>query len=155
MDGVARLASLFKERENQPYLGPQIGMVVNPLPDIKIKLNDRITLDKEDLIIAEHLVFTDAVFYEVKSDKTVKLTGDLPGSNDDLDTKIGELTFYDGTKPGDERTIMDINITEGTGIEHSGEYLHQDFVLKPGDEVILIPSTDEQRYFVIDKAVRP
>lgn len=86
MDGITELAKLLKERENRDYLGPQIGTVVNPLPNIKIRMGEKILLTSSHLIIASRL----------------------------------------------------------TEIE-----------LQSGDEVILIPSTDGQRYCAIDKVVSP
>jgi len=51
MDPISELAKLFKERDNKPYLGPQVGSVISPFPDIKVSLGDSILLEKEDLVI--------------------------------------------------------------------------------------------------------
>ncbi|WP_427340655.1 DUF2577 family protein [Caloranaerobacter sp. DY30410] len=96
MDGISELAKMFKERENKPYMGPRVGQVISPLPEIKVKLGDKILLDKQRLIIASHI-------YE------------------------------------------HFGWTDETGT----------YYLAEGDKVILIPSTDEQIYFLVDKAVAP
>lgn len=147
MDGVSELARLFKERENVPYMGPQLGIVVSPLPDIKVKLGDKIILTKQHLVIAAHLLVTESVEYGSK-DLSAAICGDLPGADSNSSTVIGSLKFYDGTDYPSTRQILELNITKGTKIV---EY----FRLNSGDEVILIPSTDAQLYFLIDKAVRP
>lgn len=85
MDGISELAKLFKERENKPIMGIQIGKVLSPFPNVKIGLGDRIILDKENLVISE-LIYNK--------------------------------------------------------------------ILESNDEVILIPTSDNQTYYVIDKAVR-
>lgn len=85
MDGISELAKLFKERENKPTMGIQIGKVLSPLPDIKIGFGDRIILDKDNLIISD--------------------------------------LIYNKT-------------------------------LENNDEVILIPASDNQTYYAIDKVVR-
>lgn len=82
MDPLTDFASLFKERENTVYSGPQIGNVVSISP-LSVSLGDRISLKGNRLIQG--------------------------GS-------VGELLV--------------------------------------GDEVILIPSADNQRYFLIDKVVK-
>lgn len=38
MDNAAKLARLFKERENPYLFSPQVGKVVNPLPDLRISI---------------------------------------------------------------------------------------------------------------------
>lgn len=86
MDGISELAMLFRERDNKEYMGPLVGTVVSPLPNIKIRIVEKILLTGRHLIIA---------------------------------SKLTEME------------------------------------LQPGDEVILIPTTGSQRYYAIDKAVRP
>ena len=147
MDGISELAKLFKDRDNKEYLGPQIGTVVSPLPDIKVRMGDKILLTRRHLLIAAHLVSIESAGYQQDEDSLV-LQGDMPGSDADAGNSIGTIKFHDGTPGGDTRTVMDINITRGA-------FLKAFFELKPGDEVILVPTPDAQRYFLIDKVVRP
>lgn len=84
MDGITELAKLFKERDNPSIMGIQIGKIINPFPDIKITLGDKIILDSDDLVVSETIYA-----------KTIKIS----------------------------------------------------------DQVILIPSFDEQTYYLIDKVV--
>lgn len=135
---------MLKDRENQPYKGFIMGTVINPFPEIKIALNDKIMLEKDKLIFASHLISEKST---ENIDKSMTISGDLSGGNDDASTAIGSLTFYDGTTTGNKETIMDININKGTS--YTAYY-----DLMVGDEVILIPSQDEQIYFVADKGVR-
>jgi len=144
-NGINQLAKLFKERENKPYLGPQIGKVLTSPPDIKVSLGNSIILEKDRLRIAAHLISQESVGYQTEENSIV-LSGDMPGADDDTNNKIGTIKFYDGTPSGKTETIMEININKGTKYEAF-------YKLLPGDEVILIPSTDEQIYFLVDKVV--
>ena len=129
MDGISELARLFKDRDNILYIGPQIGKVINPLPDIKIALGDKIVLTKEHLIISETLI---------KKRGKFKLSGNSSIGN--ITLKISHQNNYE---------IVDINIDQidKTNIE-------VEFDLKIDDGVILIPTIDEQQYYLIDKVVR-
>lgn len=82
-DRLTRFAKLFKDRDNQSFSSITTGTVITSSP-VKIRLNDVIILDLEQLVLAER----------VSTSLTI------------------------------------------------------------GDEVIIIPTVDEQFYFVIDKAVR-
>lgn len=55
MDGLTELAKMFKSRENKNVSWITTGTVVEPLPNIVIKLNDQIALRKENLIVSEHI----------------------------------------------------------------------------------------------------
>lgn len=91
MDGLSELAKMFKSRENKNYMGPIIGEIISPLPNIKIKLRNEIFLEKHNCVIANHIY----IHYK-NIDNTYLLNG---------------------------------------------------------DKVILIPSGDEQLYFLVDKVV--
>lgn len=146
MGGINELARMMKERENKPYPGPQLGIVEAAPPDIKVRLGDVILLDKEDLLVAAHLLSFETVGYQ-EDDKSGILQSDMPGTNSDSGNNVGTVTFYDGTVSGESKTIMDISITRGAQLTGY-------FTLQPGDEVILIPTGDGQTFFLMDKAVR-
>ncbi|WP_078410292.1 DUF2577 family protein [Priestia abyssalis] len=92
-DSITELALLFKERDNPGIPSVTTGIVLSPLPDIIVKLNDFITLYKNNIIVAEHI-----------------------------------YSHYEHQNP-----LRWLNI---------------------GDEVIIIPTVDEQLYFMLDKARR-
>ena len=141
--GINQLAQLFKERENKIYLGPQIGKVLTPPPGIKISLGDKIILDKERLIIASHVLNE----YE----REVEINGDI-----EISGGIGLTTLVQPPPPETPTTSQTWGMTSTSlnGQETiTGKMKYTD-TLKPGDEVILIPSNDNQIYFLIDKVVR-
>lgn len=105
VDGISELAKLLKERENVLYLGPIVGTILSPPPEIKVQIDKNIVLNKNHLIIAGSL---------------------LKGYK--------RLVMLESTKEQD--------------------YIMTTDTLKVNDEVILIPSMDENTYFLTDWAVR-
>lgn len=126
MDAISELAKLFKERENIPYMGPIVGTVISPPPDIKIQTDKNIILDKTHLIISASVYGRE---FDIKGANIVGQT---------LDVTVG-----DHGEHKHEIKILDIN----------GQ-LKLVYTLKKGDKVILIPSQDEQTYFLLDWAVK-
>lgn len=130
MDSIVEMAKLFKERENQPYMGPQIGTVISPPPELKVRLGDKIILDKKRLVIAAHVLASYRRAIQVQ-----------------------DASSFSGNTA---------SALEGTGYEHTHTYESLGFAgqmsytdtLQEGDEVILMPSTDIQTYFLVDKAVK-
>lgn len=118
------MAKMFKERENAPYLGPQIGTVVSASP-LKVSLGDTIVLDTNHLLVAAH------VLSNYEREMEIPITANLSGNTT---TNNSHNHYY-----------------QSFGI--AGPVKFTD-TLEVGDEVILVPSTDEQTYFVIDKVVR-
>lgn len=141
MDGISELAMLFKERDNKYYLGPQIGKVISPLPEIKIALGEKVILVKEHLIIASHILED----YE----REFSLEGHLKFS--DSDAGRTEEAFV--SQHGFHMHNIEF-IKANTDYQSTGKIKWTDS-LKKGDEVLLIPTTNEQQYYVIDKVVRP
>lgn len=141
MDGISELAVLFKERDNKYYLGPQIGKVISPLPEIKVELGEKIILVKEHLIIASHILED----YE----REFWIEGHMEFSQKD----VGETDRASVGEHGSHDHIVE-NLSVNAQYQSSGKIKWTDS-LKEGDEVILIPTTNEQQYYVIDKVVRP
>lgn len=125
MDGIMELAKLLKERENPSTSGIQVGKVVVGFPDIKISAGDKIILDRDDLVFSAHILKNYRRDFEIEN---------IDGETDSINV-------------GDHGTHKHkINTLKAT-IKFTDE-------LKIGDEVILIPTTDEQTYYVLDKVVR-
>ena len=140
MDGIGKLAKLFKERENKPYIGPQIGKVIRSFPNIRIRLGNKIILEKEHLIISQQLMKKQGTF-NLSANKELKNVGKI--TLETLDTISGETQTLNY-----EIVDLEIDKIEETNIEIV-------YGLEMDDEVILIPTTNQQEYYVIDKVVRP
>lgn len=140
MDGISELAMLFKERENKDYLGPQVGKVVSPLPDIQIALGDRIMLTKDNLLFASHIL--EGYEREFSVEGGIQFSQSNPGETSN--SSVGEHGIHN-------HTVDNINID--TGYLSTGKIKWTES-LKAEDEVILIPATNQQQYYVIDKVVK-
>ncbi|WP_432662445.1 DUF2577 domain-containing protein [Wukongibacter baidiensis] len=140
MNGISELAKLFKERENKSYLGPQIGKIISPLPDIQVALGDKIILTKEHLMIASHILKDYEREFAIEG--KVQLSQENAGETN---------TASVGDHGSHKHTVAQLNID--TGYKSTGKIKWTDS-LKIDDEVILIPTVNEQQYYVIDKVVR-
>ncbi|WDV48218.1 DUF2577 family protein [Clostridiaceae bacterium M8S5] len=142
---MSSLAKLFKERENISYLGPQIGEIIMPPNDIKIALGDKIVLEKENLIFSSYILNSYSRQFEIKSDENnITFEQDNPG-------EAFNKEVSGATPPIHLHKISKMNIS--TNYESTGTITFTD-TLKKGDLVLLIPTTDEQKYYVIDKVVK-
>jgi hypothetical protein len=54
-DGYIELAKILKERDNPNQNNLIIGQIISPLPQIKIRIYEKVILDKENLLISEHI----------------------------------------------------------------------------------------------------
>jgi len=127
IDSIEKLGMWFKERNNPNLIGTTICEVIAPPPKVKIRLNEHIILENDRLVFAAHL---------------------LAGYKREF-TSVSEGSIITKTPPPesyDTNTVLE-------SLNHQGEITYTD-TIKAGDEVILVSTTDSQRYFVIDKAVR-
>ncbi|WP_129599804.1 DUF2577 domain-containing protein [Anaerophilus nitritogenes] len=136
MDGISELASLFKERDNRAYLGPQIGKIISPPPNIQVSLGDKIILTKEHLIIGAHVLNDYERQFEIKGEEKTS------GESGSITLKSSVPTTYE---------VVNGNVEGNVSMKGTFKYID---TLKKGDQVMLIPTTDEQTYFLIDKGVR-
>ena len=142
MDGVSELAKMFKDREPIRYMGPVVGTVLSPPPEIKIQIDKKIILDKN------HLVISASILSDYK--RKYELQGNIKINDSDCgNTNVVNDGGYQASDHS--HTIESISIN--TQYTADGEIKATD-TLKEGDKVILIPSQDEQTYFLIDWAVR-
>lgn len=129
-DGLTELALLLKQRNNNMPLSITTGKVVSPPPNPLIRLDDVILLDGSNLIFASHLVNG----YKRK----IKFT----------DTDCGmTVSVNDGGQGASTHSHEIAEIHIDTMMEWTD-------TLQKDDEVILVPVSDGQLYYVIDKAVR-
>lgn len=134
MDGIVELAKMFKERNNKSWSGIQVGVVEYEFPEIKIRLGDVILLDKSKLLFSSHVLSG----YE----REFAIEGDLEFTDSDA----GQTSV----NSSHSHSIQSLSVN--TQYKSNGKIKLTD-TLKKGDKVILVPTADEQYYYVIDKAV--
>jgi hypothetical protein len=126
MDNMVTLAKLFKDRNNPTPMGVIVGKVESVEPNWKIRIGDHILLENRHLIFSEHVLKG----YKREYKGIVKINKSDAGTTSDGSTVLLNLDS-----------------------EFEGEIEWVD-TLKKGDDVILVPATNENSYYVIDKAVR-
>lgn len=116
-------------------MGPQVGEVISPPPNIQVKLGEKIILTKDNLVIAAH------VLYEYS--REININGNISTTDES-----GSITL----KLSTPQTYTVVTGKENAKTTITGTMTYTD-TLKKGDKVILIPATNEQLYFLVDKAV--
>ncbi|WLR52470.1 DUF2577 domain-containing protein [Bacillus tianshenii] len=141
-DSITEFAKMFKERDNPVPSGIQIGEVLAPFPEIKIKLNEKVVLGKEELVFSESLL------------NTYKREVDIKGQIQLSDTDSGTTdSVNDGGQGASSHSHTIRTLDVDTAYTAKAELLFTD-TLVAGDSVIIFPAADEQTYYVMDKAVR-
>ena len=132
MNAYVEIAKMFKERNNKNHPGIILGKVISMDP-LKIKINEKIVLDNDYLIIPEHLKPNIKAITITSGNATnITLTGEatLQGSNETLQ---GSFNFT-----GSVAMTANINLTT---------------TLQINNNVIIMPSEDEQKYFVLGRCL--
>ncbi|MCI1745131.1 MAG: DUF2577 domain-containing protein [Heyndrickxia oleronia] len=131
-DELTALASLFKERENKPPSSITTGIVISPPPNAKIRLNEVVILNNSHLVWSAHMI------EEYK--RELELEGDIKFSDSDCGST------------SDGATVTTLNVD--TNFEAKNVKMTTKDTIKEGDEVIIMPVSDNELYYVLDKAVR-
>ncbi|WP_312130581.1 DUF2577 domain-containing protein [Lysinibacillus capsici] len=135
MDPITTLARMLKENENPKPVSMSTGIVISPPPNAQIRLNDTVILGNNQLVFAVHVLEN----YE----REIELEGELKFTDADCGTIVNAA----GTG-----SVVSLNVD--TTFEAKKVKSTTKDTLKEGDEVILLPTADEQLYFVVGKAVR-
>ncbi|UWG96394.1 DUF2577 domain-containing protein [Dehalobacter sp. DCM] len=113
------------KKYNPPYI--RIGQVTNPLPKIRIKLED-LQLDQDNLVMADALLD-----HGLRASMAV-----TTGSGETCGAAVGEHGSH-------YHSINEVGFAEGELCIKS--------CLKKGDRVALLPLENQQRYIVLCKVV--
>lgn len=135
-DPYVEMAKMLKERDNKIYSGYNVGEIVEDFPSIKIRTDENILLDKEELLFSAHLLRDYEWEYEI-----------VEGEIQFVDTNCGDTTVDSLHSHQIESLNVDTNTLKSKG---KIKWVN---TIKKGDKVLLIPSGDEQTYVVIDKVV--
>ena len=140
-------ATVFKKLKNRNFLGAVVGSVLEPPPNLRIIINDKIILEKEHIYISSHIL------------KGYKRTLDIEASIE-LEGKefLLEASPYviNDTSAGGPRMITSIPEGQTSKIKLKGDIKGEGSIeftdtLIKGDMVLLIASSDNQNFFLIDK----
>ena len=132
---MTEFARMFKKNENPNPVSMTTGIVISPPPEVEISLNDVIILRKHQLIFAAHML--------IDYKRELELEGEIKFTDEDC----GTITNAAG-----HGTVVTLNVD--TNYEAKKVKITMKDTIVKGDEVILMPTADNQLYFVLDKAVR-
>lgn len=144
-----KLANSFKGFENPSKFGNVVGKVIKPLPDLEISIQDgQIILYPEQLYLDEKWWNDYTREFEIKDSDF-----ELKGNNFTLTASPAVIM---DTTPASPRPVTTIpegqtsNVEIGGKAQETGKITYTD-TLKAGDLVLLIPTFDEQTWFVSGK----
>lgn len=128
MDAMTEFAKMFKDRNNNTPPSITTGIVITPPPEVQIRLTNNIILDKTRLVFSAHMLKDYYREIHLKfNDENCGTTNVVAGHSHIVET-------------------LNVDTTDAN-------YTTTDTIVA-GDEVIIMPTVDEQLYFVFDKAVR-
>lgn len=134
------LANLFKNLKNPSYLGAVVGEVIETFPNLRVAIDDKIIIEKEQIFVSQHLMKEYEREFEVEGDLSFDAKTELE--------KAG-VTGQATENPLGHQHDIKINENKFTG---KGKIKWTDTIVK-GDMVLLIATMDNQNFFLIDKGV--
>lgn len=133
-------ANVFKSLKNKTYLGAIIGEVIEEMPNLRISIDDKIIIEKEQLVISNHVLKDYEREFEIEGKVTI---------NAQTENAIAEVTGQATENP--DGHLHQIKLNEAD-YKAKGKIKWTDTLIK-GDIVLLIASMDNQLFFLIDKGV--
>lgn len=148
------LAQEFKSRNNPIMLGAMLGIIINPLPDIKIQLlNGGAIITKEQIYLAKNITNRLKIEATIKGFES-KDNSFTNGSSSISLTSSGTGSTVTGgavlslSQNGSISTSSHANEKENKA---NGKFTLQTvFHLETGMNVLVIPNITEDKFFVID-----
>lgn len=142
-------AKIFQKLRNETPIGTVLGEVISPPPELKISI-----LEGQIILYPDQLYMTDNLWNDYY--RTYKIESEIT----EMTREISEYNYTNTTatekaSPGPH--THDVKTLNGNGSDEStGNYKAQgDFwftdTLKKDDLVMLVPTVDEQTWFIVDK----
>jgi hypothetical protein len=133
------LAELFKTRENLPWMGVIVGEVVTAPPELQVKIHDKITLEKNKIVVS---------WEKVKGyNRAYSLSGEIEQSM----TVDGSQLTGEGSRDDTTHNTHKLESWEGSGSYTATGTITWEDELEEGDKVILIPTINQELFYLVDK----
>ncbi|MCS5420775.1 MULTISPECIES: DUF2577 family protein [Psychrilyobacter] len=138
---------MFRKLRNEKPIGNVLGKVINPPPELKISiLEGQITLYPDQLYMTDNLWNDYYRTYKIESEIT-EMTRDIENYSFQNTTATEIASLH--THP--IKTLAGKGSDESTGdYKAQGDFWFTD-TLKKNDLVMLVPTIDEQTWFIVDK----
>ncbi len=153
-DWALTIAKELKKRNNPLQLGAMLGVVISPLPDIKIKLLDGTAIiDKEQIYLSNAL--TNRLAIECTFKEFESLNNKLENGKGEIELKTnGSGSTQSGgavLSLNQHGEVKNANYKNEKENKEKGKLILQTvFNLEPGMLVLVIPNVSEDLFFVID-----
>lgn len=150
-----KVAYRFKERNNKVYIGPCLGKILTPLPDITIELlNGRAIIDKRKIYLSNAITNRLAIECTMKEFESVSNTFEDGSTGSASITTSGSGSTEKGGKVLSLNQNGSIKISDFKNNKENkekGKFILQTvFNLLPGMYVLVIPNAAEDKFFVVD-----
>lgn len=163
MSWDTQLAKEFRKRENPSIIGPCIGIISSVEPFAASILDGQISLDSSNSYICDSLLEHTRDFTRTGTDNasgTLTLDGTVSGSH----TESGTMTISGSCSLGGNypsgspfESTGDTTITGTVSGSYTSESKGEGQgtitlkrIIKSGDMILVIPSGDEQKFFIVD-----
>ena len=146
------VAEKFRERENPSPIGAVLGKILKPLPDISIEL-----LNGYGVIDSDKIYLSNAITNRLAIECTMKEFESQ--GNKSTTCQINDLNTTGGGADSAGHTSLSLSGHSGTYADSSSKKDNKDkgkfilqtvFNLKKGMYVLVIPNTEEDKFFVVD-----
>lgn len=131
-------ASIFKTLKNKTYLGAVIGQVEEEMPNLRISIDDKIVIEKDQIVVSKHVLKDYEREFEVEGKITL---------NSQSESALAGITGQATENPNGH--IHGINFKDNE-YKAKGKIKWTDTLVK-GDIVLLIATMDNQLFFLLDK----
>lgn len=134
------LANIFKNLKNPNYLGAVVGEVIETFPNLRIAIDDKIIIEKEQIYVSQHLMKDYEREFEIEGKINLESKTELE--------KAGVTGQATENPTGHQHNLKISN----TDFSSKGKVKFTDTIIK-GDMVLLIASMDNQTFFLLDKGI--
>lgn len=137
---IKRFAEILKELENTPWMGVLTGEVVGAPPELKVKIHEKIVLEKHQIVVS---------WEKVKGyNRAYSLEGTLDNIEQDMTVDSSNMSLA-GSGPHKHNLLAWGGTGSGTYTAHGTITWKDELVV--GDKVILIPALNEKKFYLVDK----
>ena len=150
------VAKKFKERTNKRPLGPMLGKILKPLPEIQVEL-----LNGKAIIDADKIYLSNAITNRLAIECTMEGFESVNNTAKDMESSGNTISGLSTSGGGSATSLVNhsgsvskLSLPAPSNSKENKEKgkfkLQTIFYLKPGMYVLVIPNEEEDKFFIID-----
>lgn len=134
---INTLAQIIKARDNPKWLGAITGEVIKAPPNLEVRLENKVVIKNHKIIISIEKIIGYQRTYSLK----------------------GNITKYDFDNTTSSEAVPNhpahpISKLSGTGTYTAEGTIQWTDTLKVGDKVLMLPTNEQEYFYLIDRVVR-